>query len=84
MRYKDGTSNLKTHFGSIKHRAMIARRVGIDNCIKYDTREGACSSSVVGKALNAILAAVFIESKDFNAVLGVMIHLGFVPVPFPI
>jgi dsRNA-specific ribonuclease len=76
------TTNMKIHLGSFNQRAMVAQRTGIDRCIKYDDRPGSQSPRVLGKAVNAIIAAVFLDSKDITLALRVMVHLGLVATRF--
>jgi dsRNA-specific ribonuclease len=48
-------------------------------CIKYSKKEGARSPNVLGKAVNAILGAVFLDCREnLTVVLGVMQRLGLV------
>jgi dsRNA-specific ribonuclease len=62
---------------SNKQRASIAERTGISRHIKYSEKGGAGSPSVLGKAINAIIAAVFLDcGSDINVVLRTMKHLG--------
>jgi dsRNA-specific ribonuclease len=61
---------------SISQRAKVAEKLGIDRCIKYDTRKGSQSARVLGKAVNAIVGATFIDSDDLATTLKVVIRLG--------
>jgi dsRNA-specific ribonuclease len=62
---------------SNEQRAAVAERTGISKHIRYSEKEGAQSRSVLGKAVNAIIAAVFIDCKgDIGVVLQAMQHLG--------
>jgi dsRNA-specific ribonuclease len=55
----------------------VAERTGIDKCIKYSDKPGAKSPSVLGKAINAIIGAVYLDCNgNIPIVLGVMQHLG--------
>ncbi|OJI98825.1 hypothetical protein ASPVEDRAFT_148005 [Aspergillus versicolor CBS 583.65] len=71
-----GTTSLRTRLGSNSHCAEVAQKVGLDRCLKYDMRSGSKSPGVLRKALNAIIAAVFSDSGDLKAVLGVVLKLG--------
>jgi hypothetical protein len=74
------TQHFRSRVSSIEQRKMVAQRTGIDRCIKYDTRPGGQSSSVLGKAVNAIVGATFVDSgADIMAACKVMLHLGLVP-----
>lgn len=76
---QDHTNDFKCSLSSIKQRAAVAERTGIDMCIKYSKKESAQSSSVLGKAVNAIIGAVFLDCEGTIAVvLGVMQRLGSV------
>ncbi|KAH7393796.1 hypothetical protein DE146DRAFT_721986 [Phaeosphaeria sp. MPI-PUGE-AT-0046c] len=62
---------------SNEQRACVAERTGINRHIRYSKRGGAQSPSVWGKAINAIIAAVFIDCQgNISVVLRAMQHLG--------
>lgn len=68
---------------SNEQRACVAQRTGIDRHIQYSKKEGARSPSVLAKAINAIIAAVYIDcGRDISVVLRVMQHLGLVVLSF--
>ncbi|KAF1994315.1 hypothetical protein P154DRAFT_586024 [Amniculicola lignicola CBS 123094] len=70
------TSDFKCKLSSSKQRMVVAERSGIDKCIKYSEKAGARSPSVIGKAVNAIIGAVYLDcGKDITIVLGVMQRL---------
>lgn len=74
------THHFKSRVSSIKQRATVAKRTGIDQCIKYDTRPGSHSLSVLGKAVNATVGATFVDSgSDITIACKVALRLGFVP-----
>jgi dsRNA-specific ribonuclease len=64
---------------SNEHRASIARQTGISAHIRFNEQEGAQSSSVLAKAVNAIIAVVSFDcGKDIAVVLRMMRHIGLV------
>lgn len=64
---------------SNEHRAFIARPTGISTHIRFNEQEGAQSSSVLAKAVNAIIAVVFFDcGEDIGVVLRMMRHIGSV------
>jgi dsRNA-specific ribonuclease len=73
------TTNFKCRLSNINQRAVVAERTGIDKCIKYSEKQGGRSSTVLGKAVNAIIGAVFLDCRrDLTVTLGVMLRLGSV------
>ncbi|KAL4995746.1 hypothetical protein BDV10DRAFT_196464 [Aspergillus recurvatus] len=75
-RSRADTATLSTRLSSIGHCAKVAEKAGIDRCLKYDMRPGSRSAVVLRKGLNAIIAAVFTDSRDFDKVLQVVPELG--------
>lgn len=73
---------METSFISNAQRATIAKANGIDKCIKYSTKPGAQSSKVLAFAISAIVGAVHIDSKEFDAPWKVALKLGLVSGPF--
>jgi dsRNA-specific ribonuclease len=72
-------NDFKKGVTSNKHRASIARKTGISAHIKFNEQEGAQSSSVLAKAVNAIIAVVFFDcGQDIGVVLKMMRHIGLV------
>lgn len=60
---------------------MVAMRTKIHECIKYCSKEGGRNPSVLAKAINAIVAAVYLDSGgDKIVTLQVMLNLGLVSV----
>ncbi|KAE8383144.1 hypothetical protein BDV26DRAFT_287931 [Aspergillus bertholletiae] len=70
------SSNFSTRVGSASNCVKVAERADLDKCLKYDIRGGGKSALVLRKAINAIAAAIFIDSKDFDQVLEAMLNLG--------
>jgi dsRNA-specific ribonuclease len=72
-------TDFKSKVSSNEHRAFVARQTGISRHIRFNEREGAQSSSVLAKAINAIIGVVFLDcGGDINVVLRTMRHLGLV------
>lgn len=72
-------NHFKETVTSNEHRAFIARRTGISRYIRFNEREGAQSSSVLAKAVNAVISVIFFDcGKDIGIVLKTMRHLGLV------
>ncbi|KAB8067190.1 hypothetical protein BDV29DRAFT_196630 [Aspergillus leporis] len=67
---------LATQFNSADHCARVAERAELDRCLKYHIRSGSKSAVVLRKALNAIMAAIFVDSRDINQVLAALTNLG--------
>lgn len=67
----DCTANLRKEFTKKDHFSFAAKQTGIDQCIKYDQRTGSESPGVLRKAINAIIAAVFIDTWNIKFTLGV-------------
>lgn len=59
---KESSTNLRNDFKNKEHYAAVARQTGIADCICYDVRIGSRSSVVLRKAVNAIIAAVFLDT----------------------
>lgn len=59
---KESSTNLRNNFKNKEHYAATARQTGIAECICYDARTGSRSSVVLRKAINAIIAAVFLDT----------------------
>ncbi|KAL3475684.1 hypothetical protein BJX99DRAFT_154460 [Aspergillus californicus] len=75
-RSRADTSVLSTRLSSTDHCAMVAEKADLSRCLKYDVRSGSKSAAVLRKALNAIIAAVFVDSRDINIVFQVVLKLG--------
>lgn len=71
---KECTARLRTNFANKEHYAAVARQTGIVDCICYDDREGSKSSAVLRKALNAIIAAVFLDTWNPDLTIGVILR----------
>lgn len=57
-----------------------AKRTGIDNCIDYDKRTGPDSPEVLRKAINAIIAAVFLDTWNIKSTVVVILRYGLTSV----
>ena len=71
---KESIANLRQQFAKKDHYVAAAKRTGIDRCIKYDQRPGAESPVVLRKALNAIIAAVFLDTRDIMLTMHVTLR----------
>ncbi|KAL4777961.1 hypothetical protein BJX76DRAFT_363183 [Aspergillus varians] len=60
------TAKLRQMFLNKKHYSTAAKRTGIDRCIKWNERTVQDSPEVHRKALNAIIAAVLLDSFDLK------------------
>lgn len=70
-------SDFKSRVTSNEHRSSIAEQTGISRHIKFYGQEGAQSPSVLAKAVNAIIAVVYIDCGGVNnIVLKIMRQLG--------
>ncbi|OJJ47413.1 hypothetical protein ASPZODRAFT_142143 [Penicilliopsis zonata CBS 506.65] len=68
----------RARLSNIKHCAMVTIRCGIDRCINYNPRSGQFSQKVLAKALNAVIAAVFLDSNwDLKLCSRTLQHIGF-------
>lgn len=72
------TMALKQNLKSSNHRALVAQRTTIDKHIRYNTRPGAQQPSVIGKAVVAIIAAVYLDCGSRNITWDIMQHIGLV------
>ncbi|KAK6826937.1 hypothetical protein RU639_004403 [Aspergillus parasiticus] len=72
---RDCTANLRKEFTKKDHFSFAAKQTGIDQCIKYDQRTGSESPEVLRKAINAIIAAVFIDTWNIKFTLGVAMRI---------
>ncbi|KAH1559331.1 hypothetical protein KXX17_006154 [Aspergillus fumigatus] len=54
----------------------VAEKAELDRCLKYDMRSGSRSAVVLRKAVNAIMAAIFVDSQDIHQVLMAVTNLG--------
>lgn len=77
-----GIANLESSIISITQRAAVADSTGIDKCIKYSMRQGSRSPKVCALAIDAVIGAVYIDSRDFNASWKVALKLGLVSADF--
>ncbi|KAH7081106.1 hypothetical protein BKA63DRAFT_540324 [Paraphoma chrysanthemicola] len=69
-------ADFKKTVTSNEHHATIARRTDICRYITFNEQEGAQSSSVLAKAVNAVIAVVFFDcGQDIGVVLKTMRHL---------
>ncbi|KAB8224410.1 hypothetical protein BDV33DRAFT_188076 [Aspergillus novoparasiticus] len=75
-RTRADTSTLATRFNSADHCAKVAEKAELDRCLKYDMRSGSKSAVVLRKAVNAIMAAIFLDSQDIHQVLMAVTNLG--------
>ncbi|KAI9367231.1 hypothetical protein BJX61DRAFT_529501 [Aspergillus egyptiacus] len=75
-RSRADATTLRTQLSSTEHCARVAEKAALDRCLKYDMRSGSKSAVVLRKALNAVIAAVFVDSHDFDQVLEVALKLG--------
>ncbi|KAH3056148.1 hypothetical protein KXW16_006092 [Aspergillus fumigatus] len=75
-RTRADTSTLATRFNSADHCAKVAEKAELDRCLKYDMRSGSRSAVVLRKAVNAIMAAIFVDSQDIHQVLMAVTNLG--------
>lgn len=71
---KESTTKETIDFTNKQHYANIAKQTGIADCIGYDSRPGRMSPSVLRKAVNAIIAAVFLDTMDIKITMGVMLR----------
>lgn len=71
---QENTTNLRRDFTNKEHYAAIARRTGIVDYIDYDGRPGAMSPTVLRNAVNAIIAAVFLDNWDVKLTLKVILR----------
>lgn len=70
--------DFRAQYSNNNHCAMLARRTGIDRCIKYNPRSGRGSKKVEARAMNAIIAAVYLDCMDTTTVQEVMQRIGLV------
>lgn len=68
------TANLRRDFTNKEHYAAVARRTGIIDCIGYNRRQRAPSPAVLRIAVNAIIAAVFLDTWNAKLTLGVILR----------
>lgn len=70
---KESTARLRTNFADKEHYATVVRQTGIADCICYDARDGSSSSAVLRKALNAVIAAVFLDTWNPKLTINVIL-----------
>lgn len=68
------TANLRRDFTNKEHYAAVARRTGIIDCIGYNRRQREPSPAVLRIAVNAIIAAVFLDTWHVKLTLGVILR----------
>ncbi|KAJ5394010.1 uncharacterized protein N7487_011651 [Penicillium crustosum] len=73
---RDFTSKLKFRVNGIQHRADIAKRTGIDQHLRFDSRPGGRSSGVLALATSAIIGAIYLKTKSFESVARALYALG--------
>lgn len=71
---EESTARLRIKFANKEHYAIVARQTGIAECISYDDRKGSRSSVVLRRALNAIIAAVFLDTLNLKLTIGVILR----------
>ncbi|KAL3462796.1 hypothetical protein BJX64DRAFT_288007 [Aspergillus heterothallicus] len=75
-RSREEMNALCARLTSSDHCAKVAEKVELNRCLKYDVRSGSKSAVVLRKALNATIAAVFMDSRDLDTVLQVALNIG--------
>lgn len=71
-----------TRASSKEHRLTVAKRWGIETCIIFNPQQSGelPSPAVLGRAVNAIVGASWLDSgKDINVVTRVIERLGVAP-----
>lgn len=68
------TADLRRDFTNKEHYAAVARRTGIIDCISYNNRQSEPSPAVLRIAVNAIIAAVFLDTWNMKLTLGVILR----------
>lgn len=74
------TANLRKAFLNKGKYYAAAKRTGIDHCIDYDKRTGPDSPEVLRKAINAIIAAVFLDTWNIKSTVVVILRYGLTSV----
>ncbi|RAK98155.1 uncharacterized protein BO80DRAFT_480584 [Aspergillus ibericus CBS 121593] len=71
---KEDKANLRIEFTRKDHFTFAAKRTGISQCIKYSSKPGSESSTVLRYAINAIIGAVLLDtaSHTIGTTLGVI------------
>ena len=68
------TADLRKSFLNKDKYYAAAKRNGIDDCIDYNERTGPDSPEVLRKAINAIIAAVFLDTLNMKTTLIVILR----------
>ncbi|GLA10099.1 hypothetical protein AnigIFM60653_001484 [Aspergillus niger] len=71
---RECTANLRKAFLNKGKYYAAAKRTGIDDCIDYDKRTGPDSPEVLRKAINAIIAAVFLDTWNIKSTVVVILR----------
>ncbi|RDH26484.1 hypothetical protein BDQ94DRAFT_177759 [Aspergillus welwitschiae] len=74
---RECTANLRKAFLNKGKYYAAAKRTGIDDCIDYDKRTGPNSPEVLRKAINAIIAAVFLDTWSIKTTVVVILRIFF-------
>ncbi|GCB25539.1 hypothetical protein AAWM_08424 [Aspergillus awamori] len=74
---RECTANLRKAFLNKGKYYAAAKRTGIDDCIDYDKRTGPDSPEVLRKAINAIIAAVFLDTWNIKSTVVVILRIFF-------
>ncbi|KAJ5496437.1 hypothetical protein N7463_008424 [Penicillium fimorum] len=73
---RDFTSKLKFRVNGTQHRADIAKRAGIDQHLRFDSRPGGRSSGVLALATSAIIGAIYLKTDSLESVARGLYALG--------
>ncbi|OOG00878.1 hypothetical protein ASPCADRAFT_202711 [Aspergillus carbonarius ITEM 5010] len=72
---REYTADLRKSFLNKDKYYAAAKRNGIDDCIDYNERTGPDSPEVLRKAINAIIAAVFLDTLNMKTTLIVILRI---------
>ncbi|RAH80830.1 hypothetical protein BO86DRAFT_419751 [Aspergillus japonicus CBS 114.51] len=72
---RECTANLRKGFLDKKNYHFVAKRAGIDECIEYNERTDPNSPEVFRKAINAIIAAVFLDTWSIKTTIIVILRI---------
>ncbi|KAB8232589.1 uncharacterized protein BDW43DRAFT_311974 [Aspergillus alliaceus] len=71
---RECTANLRKDFIKKEHYSIVAKQTGIDKCIKKNERTESESPEVHRKAINAVIAAVFLDTWDVRSTMRVTLR----------
>jgi hypothetical protein len=78
LTFAAGTAEMRRVFLDKKHYSTAAKQTGIDQCIKRNVRTASDCAKVHRLVINAIIAAVLLDSSSFRTTLVVTLRYSII------